>query len=241
METPAPESPTVLTGTVEIAAPPQPKAGVKTSELWVKVIADVLTVAYASGWIPSSGIIATVVAIVATQLTAAGYAVLRTKAKAIPVTTGAIVGRTLTSLLFAGIVLAACSAGSTIRKDAAIGVVAAAGCELGNVSAQDRHDAGVWASDKVQSWIAGTTPGDLAGAEAAIAADLKRLEGPLLPCLIAGVIAGIAAPPNPSSGITSQALTAQASPDAAHTVAIAFRLAARQVGMPPLSTPAGLQ
>jgi hypothetical protein len=244
-DTRTPSTPLPLGEPVELAGvvnPVEPKAGIRTTELWLKVLADGLTVAYASGWIPTGGIVATIVAIIATQLTALGYAVIRAQVKGTLTRSLAAMsaGSTVASLLVAGAILAACALGSTVRKDASIGVVAAASCEVGGLSAQDAHDAGVYAQRQVDSWISGTRPGDVAAAKAQIAADLKPLEGQLLPCLIAGIIAAIAGPPNPSSGSTSQAL-ADAAPDAAHTVALAFKLAAREAGWPRISTPGGAQ
>ena len=227
---------------VDQTSTPVPRAGVKTSELWVKVIADALTAAYASGWIPTSGIIATVTAIIATQLTAFGYAVIRAQIKALPTKAAALAVRTSVSLLVGGLILAACASGSTVRKDTSIGVTAAAACEVGSLSAQDVHDAGVFAQRQVDAWISGVKPGDIEAAKAAIAADLKLLQGQLLPCLITGIIAAIAGTPSSGSSTSSQALIAAAAPpDAAHTVAIAFKLAARDAGWPLITTPGGPQ
>lgn len=52
--------------------------GYKTSEFWLKLAAVVLTALYASGIIPTSGNVATLVAIIATVLTSLGYTVART-------------------------------------------------------------------------------------------------------------------------------------------------------------------
>jgi len=58
-----------------------PKPGYQTTEFWLKVAAFVLTALYASGVIPTSGTLATAVAIAATMLGALGYTVSRTFVK----------------------------------------------------------------------------------------------------------------------------------------------------------------
>lgn len=55
--------------------------GWKTSEFYLKLLATLLTALFASGVIPTSGVISQVVAIVATMLGAIGYTVSRTQLK----------------------------------------------------------------------------------------------------------------------------------------------------------------
>ena len=61
--------------------PPDVKPGWQTSEFWLSLLAMLLTALYASGVVPTKGTTAAVVAIVASLLTASGYAVARTIAK----------------------------------------------------------------------------------------------------------------------------------------------------------------
>lgn len=240
--TPIPPSglgePVVLQGTVgAVDAPLATKAGWRTTEFWLKVAADIITLLYASGVLPSTGLIATVVAIIAMQLTSAGYMVVRTSAKK-----SLVAAQTALMMVVAGVVIAACAAGSTARRDTSIGVVSTASCEVAGLSTEDAADAWNWAKAKVDSWISGVTPGDYEAAKAKILADLKQLKGQLFPCMIAGVIAALTGPPNPSDGtrVASQAITGL-TPDARATVVVAFRLAARDAGWPLLSTPGGAQ
>ena len=62
-------------------SPDEPKAGYRTTEFWLKILAILLTALYASGIIPTDSTTAKVVAIVATMLGALGYTVSRTLAK----------------------------------------------------------------------------------------------------------------------------------------------------------------
>jgi hypothetical protein len=64
------------------ATPPAPTPGYKTTEFWLKIAAFVMTALFASGVIPTSGPLATAMAIGATMLGALGYTVGRSLVKA---------------------------------------------------------------------------------------------------------------------------------------------------------------
>jgi hypothetical protein len=68
--------------TVSVTAPAPVKPGWQTTEWYGKLLAILLTAAYASGLIPTSGTASTIAAIAATVLGYLGYAVSRTVVKA---------------------------------------------------------------------------------------------------------------------------------------------------------------
>lgn len=57
------------------------KPGWKTSELWLGVVASLLSTFFAAGVIPSSGVVAQVAVIAAFALTSLGYTVTRGRVK----------------------------------------------------------------------------------------------------------------------------------------------------------------
>lgn len=71
---PLPELQPIFSATV-------PKPGYLTSEFWLKVAAFVLTTLLASGAIPTSGVLAQVVAMIATMLGSFVYTASRTSIK----------------------------------------------------------------------------------------------------------------------------------------------------------------
>ena len=59
-----------------------PKPGWKTSEFWLRLASHAMSVAFASGLIPTSGPVAMIAGIAAVELGSLGYTVARTIAKA---------------------------------------------------------------------------------------------------------------------------------------------------------------
>lgn len=205
----------------------------------MQLVAHVLTALYLAGAIPSTGTIAVVVAIVATQLTSLGYQVNRTALKK-----AANVASMLLVVIAVGACSLSCSAGSTVRKDAAVGVVSVATCEASGLTAADAEDSASFAANLVKGWISGVKPGDQDALKAKVKADLTPLKGKLWPCLIAGAVATftssaapttrVAIPDGATSGVGVPGLTAQPA-----DLRVAFQLAARELGWPPIQTNGG--
>lgn len=127
--------------------------------------------------------------------------------------------------------LTACAAGSTARQDAAAGIVAALNCEASSIDPAALADARGFAEAKVQAWISGASPADLAGLKAKILADLRPVKSNLGRCAVAGALAVITAIAAPAPGVATSALVA--GPDPA-LVRAAFGGAARELGWPPV-------
>lgn len=77
----APATSTAIVNAILNAPPATVKPGWKTTEFWLKLAAMLLTAAFASGIIPTTGPAAAVAAIAATMLGALGYTVARTWVK----------------------------------------------------------------------------------------------------------------------------------------------------------------
>lgn len=109
------------------------------------------------------------------------------------------------------------------------GVVTAFNCETSSIDPAALADAETFASARVQAWLSGTTPPDLATLKATILADLTPVKSNLGRCAIAGALAAIAAVAAPTPGVS--ALTAGPDPV---MVRAAFSSAARELRWAPV-------
>jgi hypothetical protein len=137
--------------------------------------------------------------------------------------------------------LTSCASGSTARGDAATGLVAALNCEDGSIDPGALSDAAAFAAAKVQAWISGTAPTDLAGLKTKILADLAPVKSNLGRCAIASALAVVAAvaAPKPTPGVATSALfSASPGPDP-QLVRAAFAGAARAAGWAPVRVASG--
>jgi len=183
----------------------------------------------------SAGIIATLVAAVSLVM----HPVPSAAAVARSPQAGKTTYGTVLTMALVAIAVAACLAGSTARQTAAAGVVSALDCEAAHLDAQALSDARSFADAKVQGWISGHVPGDVAALQAKIEADLAPIKSDLGHCAITGALA--AATTVVTSGTAVQGLSSSTAPPGPDPVQVraAFSAAARVIGWAPVKVAGG--
>lgn len=174
--------------------PTSPKPGWKTTEFRLKVAAFILTALYASGVIPTTGTVATVMAIGATMLGALGYTVSRTLVK------------TAAALLLVGLLAGPQLACATVKADAAAGKVAVVDCVKADRPAIEaligelawdaiEQSAKLGAPDWSALVAAAEARGVVVGGCAFVAFEAARKPAPTPPASSGPAVAALATPP----------------------------------------------